>query len=53
MTILLRGSLLQATGALLLTIVCIVLVRGPRVPAGAATGPPPPRPGDLERKHGT
>lgn len=52
MTILLRGSLLQATGALLLTIVCIVLVRGPRAPAGAATGPPP-RPGDRKRRHGT
>jgi hypothetical protein len=34
MTILLRGSLLQATGALFLTIVCIMVVRGP------ATGPP-------------
>lgn len=41
MTILLRGSLLQATGALLLTIVCIVIVGGPRAPADAGAGAVP------------
>lgn len=46
MTILLRGSLLQATGALFLTIVCIIVVRGPRTAQpGAKPDPlPPPDP---------
>jgi len=35
-TILLRGSLLQATGALFLTIACILLVRG--APPASADG---------------
>ena len=36
-TILLRGSLLQATGALFLTIACIVFVKGARVDPDAVT----------------
>ncbi len=44
MTILLRGSPLQATGALFLTVLCIlVVVGGPgRAEAGPDPGPPPP-----------
>jgi hypothetical protein len=49
MTILLRGSLLQATGPLLLTIVCIVAVRGARAPAGADAEPRPPTVSDAGR----
>lgn len=37
MTILLRGSLLQATGALALMIGCLILVRGPRSDVGPPT----------------
>jgi hypothetical protein len=42
MTILLRGSLLQATGALLLTVICIVWIRGSRPPSLRVPGPPAP-----------
>ncbi|KAF2413937.1 hypothetical protein B1729_07290 [Microbacterium sp. B35-04] len=45
MTILLRGSLLQATGALFLTVLCILVVVGSRGPAEAGPDPgPPPQP---------
>ncbi len=45
MTILLRGSLLQATGALFLTVLCILVVVGGRGRVEAAPDPgPPPQP---------